>query len=124
MPEHTQGTSTTVLGTRRYRSGTSAHGCYAPQPECQPQIFGDLEHSFGGWRGVTQRFRPVSNAHAASTSGRRLGSVPEDEYSIVTEGEIGFRSGDREAVLGPSGYITKPAASCTPRGTPGRFRPG
>jgi len=40
MPEHTQGTSTTVLGTRRYRSGTSAHGCYAPQPECQPQIFG------------------------------------------------------------------------------------
>jgi len=23
----------------------------------------------------------------------------EDEYSIVTEGEIGFRSGDREAVL-------------------------
>ena len=24
----------------------------------------------------------------------------EDEYSIVTEGEIGFRSGDREAVLG------------------------
>src|SRR6478736_5789607 len=32
----------------------------------------------------------------------------EDEYSIVTEGEIGFRSGDREAVLGPGGYITKP----------------
>ena len=24
----------------------------------------------------------------------------EDEYSIVTEGEIGFRSGDREVVLG------------------------
>ncbi len=32
----------------------------------------------------------------------------EDEYSIVTEGRIGFRSGDREAVLGPGGYITKP----------------
>src|SRR5215467_8459713 len=32
----------------------------------------------------------------------------EDEYSIVTEGEIGFRSGDREIVLSPGGYITKP----------------
>lgn len=32
----------------------------------------------------------------------------EDEYSIVTDGEIGFRSGEREAVLGPGGYITKP----------------
>lgn len=32
----------------------------------------------------------------------------EDEYSIVTEGEIGFRSGDREVVLEPGGYITKP----------------
>jgi quercetin dioxygenase-like cupin family protein len=32
----------------------------------------------------------------------------EDEYSMVLEGEIGFRSGDREAVLGPGGYITKP----------------
>jgi quercetin dioxygenase-like cupin family protein len=32
----------------------------------------------------------------------------EDEYSIVTEGQIGFRSGEREAVLGPGGYITKP----------------
>jgi mannose-6-phosphate isomerase-like protein (cupin superfamily) len=32
----------------------------------------------------------------------------EDEYSIVTHGEIGFRSGDREAVLGAGGYITKP----------------
>lgn len=31
----------------------------------------------------------------------------EDEFSIVTKGEIGFRSGDREAVLGPGGYITK-----------------
>ncbi|HEY2641540.1 MAG TPA: cupin domain-containing protein [Streptosporangiaceae bacterium] len=32
----------------------------------------------------------------------------EDEYSIVTEGEIGFRSGDREIVLSAGGYITKP----------------
>jgi mannose-6-phosphate isomerase-like protein (cupin superfamily) len=32
----------------------------------------------------------------------------EDEYSIVTEGKIGFRSGDREVVLGEGGYITKP----------------
>jgi quercetin dioxygenase-like cupin family protein len=32
----------------------------------------------------------------------------EDEYSIVTEGEIGFRSGEREVVLGAGGYITKP----------------
>lgn len=32
----------------------------------------------------------------------------EDEYSIVTQGEIGFRSGSREVVLGPGGYITKP----------------
>ena len=32
----------------------------------------------------------------------------EDEYSIVTEGMIGFRSGDREVVLGQGGYITKP----------------
>ncbi len=32
----------------------------------------------------------------------------EDEYSIVTAGEIGFRSGDREVVLGSGGYITKP----------------
>lgn len=32
----------------------------------------------------------------------------EDEYTIVTEGEIGFRSGSREVVLGAGGYITKP----------------
>jgi quercetin dioxygenase-like cupin family protein len=32
----------------------------------------------------------------------------EDEYSIVVEGAIGFRSGDREVVLEPGGYITKP----------------
>jgi len=32
----------------------------------------------------------------------------EDEYSIVLEGEIGFRSEDDEVVLGPGGYIIKP----------------
>ena len=32
----------------------------------------------------------------------------EDEYSIVLEGEIGFRSEDREVVLGAGGYIIKP----------------
>lgn len=32
----------------------------------------------------------------------------EDEYSIVTEGEIGFRSGADEVVLGAGGYIVKP----------------
>lgn len=34
----------------------------------------------------------------------------EDEYSIVTEGEIGFRSEDAEVVLGAGGYIIKPRA--------------
>lgn len=34
----------------------------------------------------------------------------EDEYSIVTEGEIGFRSEDQEVVLGAGGYIIKPRA--------------
>ena len=32
----------------------------------------------------------------------------EDEFSIVTEGQIGFRSGDKEVVLGAGGYIVKP----------------
>ena len=32
----------------------------------------------------------------------------EDEFSIVIEGEIGFRSEDQEVVLGPGGYIIKP----------------
>ena len=32
----------------------------------------------------------------------------EDEHSIVLDGEIGFRSGDREVVLGAGGYLTKP----------------
>lgn len=32
----------------------------------------------------------------------------EDEFSFVLEGEIGFRSEDKEAVLGAGGYITKP----------------
>jgi quercetin dioxygenase-like cupin family protein len=32
----------------------------------------------------------------------------EDEISIVLEGEIGFRSNDKEVVLGRGGYIIKP----------------
>ena len=32
----------------------------------------------------------------------------EDEFSIVIEGEIGFRSEDQEVVLGVGGYIVKP----------------
>ncbi|MDQ3662765.1 MAG: cupin domain-containing protein [Actinomycetota bacterium] len=32
----------------------------------------------------------------------------EDEFSIVLEGEIGFRSEDAEVVLGAGGYIVKP----------------
>jgi quercetin dioxygenase-like cupin family protein len=32
----------------------------------------------------------------------------EDEFSIVLEGEIGFRSEDKEVVLGPGCYIVKP----------------
>jgi quercetin dioxygenase-like cupin family protein len=32
----------------------------------------------------------------------------EDEISIVLEGEIGFRSEDKEVVLGPGAYIIKP----------------
>lgn len=32
----------------------------------------------------------------------------EDEYSIVLEGEMGFRSDDLEVVLGAGGYISKP----------------
>jgi quercetin dioxygenase-like cupin family protein len=32
----------------------------------------------------------------------------EDEFSIVLDGEIGFRSEDQEVVLGAGGYIVKP----------------
>jgi quercetin dioxygenase-like cupin family protein len=32
----------------------------------------------------------------------------EDEFSIVLDGQIGFRSEDQEVVLGPGGYIVKP----------------
>jgi quercetin dioxygenase-like cupin family protein len=34
--------------------------------------------------------------------------TPEDEYSMVLDGEIGFRSEDEEVVLGAGGYIIKP----------------
>jgi len=32
----------------------------------------------------------------------------EDEISIVLEGQVGFRSEEKEVVLGPGGYIVKP----------------
>src|SRR5690349_16581520 len=32
----------------------------------------------------------------------------EDEYSIVVDGQIGVRSGDREVVVGPGCYVAKP----------------
>ena len=48
----------------------------------------------------------------------------EDEYSIVTEGEIGFRSGDREVVLGAGGYITKPRGELHAMWNAARPRPG
>ena len=48
----------------------------------------------------------------------------EDEYSIVTQGEIGFRSGDREVVLAPAGTSPSRGARCTPCGTRAASRPG
>jgi quercetin dioxygenase-like cupin family protein len=49
----------------------------------------------------------------------------EDEYSIVTEGRVGFRSGDREVVLEHGGYITKPRGELhtmwNPDDTPSRI---
>lgn len=49
----------------------------------------------------------------------------EDEYSLVLEGEIGFRSDDAETVLGPGGYIIKPRgqmhAMWNAGSTPGRI---
>lgn len=49
----------------------------------------------------------------------------EDEYSIVIDGRVGFRSGDREVVLGPGGYITKPRGELhtmwNPDDTPSRI---
>src|SRR5437016_2105677 len=49
----------------------------------------------------------------------------EDEYSIVLEGRIGFRSGDAEAVVEPGGYVIKPRgemhAMWNAGDTPGRI---
>lgn len=44
----------------------------------------------------------------------------EDGFSIVTQGEIGFRSGDRESCLGQAGTSPSRGANCTPCGTRGR----
>jgi quercetin dioxygenase-like cupin family protein len=59
-------------------------------------------HDTGGALSIVEHPFPVGALVPPHTHTR------EDEYSIVTEGEIGFRSGDREVVLGPGGYITKP----------------
>jgi quercetin dioxygenase-like cupin family protein len=59
-------------------------------------------HDTGGALAIVEHPFPVGALVAPHLHTR------EDEYSIVTEGEIGFRSGDREVVLGPGGYITKP----------------
>jgi len=49
----------------------------------------------------------------------------EDEYSLVLEGTIGFRSDDSEVVLEPGGYILKPRgqmhAMWNAGGVPGRI---
>ncbi len=46
----------------------------------------------------------------------------EDEFSIVLEGEIGFRSEDQEVVLGPGGYIVKPRGEVHAMWNAGRTR--
>jgi quercetin dioxygenase-like cupin family protein len=59
-------------------------------------------HDTGGALAIVEHPFPVGALVPPHTHTR------EDEYSIVTAGEIGFRSGDHEVVLGPGGYITKP----------------
>jgi quercetin dioxygenase-like cupin family protein len=59
-------------------------------------------HDTGGSVSVVEHPFPVGSLAPPHLHTR------EDEFSIVTQGEIGFRSGDREVVLGPGGYITKP----------------
>lgn len=46
----------------------------------------------------------------------------EDEFSIVLEGEIGYRSNDQEVVLGPGGYIVKPRGEVHAMWNAGRTR--
>ena len=47
----------------------------------------------------------------------------EDEYSIVTEGEIGFRPAIVRSCSAPAGTSPNRAASCTPCGTPDGRQP-
>lgn len=56
----------------------------------------------GGQLSIVEHPFPVGSLVPPHTHTR------EDEFSIVTEGEIGFRSGDSEVVLGAGGYIVKP----------------
>jgi quercetin dioxygenase-like cupin family protein len=48
--------------------------------------------------------------------------VREDEFSIVLEGEIGFRSEDQEVVLAAGGYIVKPRGEVHAMWNAGRTR--
>ena len=48
----------------------------------------------------------------------------EDEYSIVTEGQIGCGTATARWSSAPAGTSPSPAASCTPCGTQGRSPPG
>ena len=58
---------------------------------------------------------PGGPSQSLSTRSRSGALVPphihtnEDEISIVLDGEIGFRSEDREVVLGAGGYIVEAA---------------
>src|SRR5690349_875747 len=56
----------------------------------------------GGLVSIVEHPFPVGAITAAHRHTR------EDEHSYVLAGEIGFRSDDKEVVLGPGGYITKP----------------
>jgi quercetin dioxygenase-like cupin family protein len=56
----------------------------------------------GGAVSITENLFAVGEITAPHMHSR------EDEYSIVLEGQIGFRSDDSEVVLGPGGYIIKP----------------
>jgi quercetin dioxygenase-like cupin family protein len=91
-------------------SGSEAPAITVVQPGGGPQgnlgtigvVFKLWGRDTGGALGIVEHPFPVGALVPPHLHTR------EDEYSIVTEGQIGFRSGDHEVVLGPGGYITKP----------------
>jgi quercetin dioxygenase-like cupin family protein len=91
-------------------SGSEAPPITVVQPGAGPQgdlgaigvVFKLLDRDTGGKLSIVEHPFPVGALVPPHLHTR------EDEYSIVTEGQIGFRSGDRDVVLGPGGYITKP----------------